>query len=302
MFDKEAFSKVLTKIYKSYNNQRDFANATGVNRSYLSQYMNKKIDNPPTPKILEKIAAASNSITTYLQLMNMCGYISKDQRFFDFYNNEFKKLHPKLINAGLSESEIEKIFNLLQEYEYSPEVHDKKLKKILELYPQISDILMDFFIYENKFLENYLDEDTSSQFIKNDAQFYMCPVYGRISAGQPNWVEECIEGRIPIDPDMMNISNIEECFFLRVNGESMNQLVKNGGFALIHKQDNVDNGEVAVVLVNGFEATLKKFSKQGDLIILEPMSDDSSFQVQVYDKTTPIKILGKYIGKFETNK
>lgn len=48
-------------------------------------------------------------------------------------------------------------------------------------------------------------------------QFYMCPVYGRISAGIPNWAEECIEGRIPIDPVLFDIINPEEHFFLKVN-------------------------------------------------------------------------------------
>lgn len=47
--------------------------------------------------------------------------------------------------------------------------------------------------------------------------FYMCPVYGRISAGQPNWAEECIEGRIPLDTELMGIVEPEEHFFLRVN-------------------------------------------------------------------------------------
>lgn len=136
----------------------------------------------------------------------------------------------------------------------------------------------------------------------NEKQFYMCPVYGQISAGQPNWAEECIEGRLPLDPNLMGIINPEEHYFLRVNGESMNKIVKNGSFALIHKQDTVENGEIAVVLVNGYNATLKKFTKQGDLIILEPQSDDESFETQVYDKTTPIQIIGKYVGKMEINK
>lgn len=135
----------------------------------------------------------------------------------------------------------------------------------------------------------------------NNKKYYMCPVYGQISAGQPNWAEENIEGRIPIDPSLMNIINPEEHFFLRVNGESMNKVVKNGAFALIHKQDVVKNGEIAVVLVNGYDATLKKFTKQDDLIILEPQSTDESFKTQVYDKNTTIKVLGKYVGKMEIN-
>lgn len=130
-------------------------------------------------------------------------------------------------------------------------------------------------------------------------KYYMCPVYGRIAAGEPNWAEECIDGRLPIDPELMNIVDPEECFFLRVNGESMNKLIQNGAYALIRKTDIVENGDIAVVLVNGFDATLKKFSKQDDLVILEPMSNDSSFTTQVYGKDTEVKILGKYIGKME---
>ena len=129
--------------------------------------------------------------------------------------------------------------------------------------------------------------------------YYMAPVYGRISAGQPNWAEECIEGRLPIDVNLMNIINPEECFFLRVNGESMNKLIKNGAYALIRKTDVVDDGDIAVVLVNGYDATLKVFNRQGNFILLEPMSTDPSFKTQVYGKDTEIKVIGKYIGKME---
>lgn len=132
-------------------------------------------------------------------------------------------------------------------------------------------------------------------------KFYPCPVYGKISAGQPNWAEECLDGYLPIDPNLMNIINPEECFFLKINGESMNKVIKNGAYALIRKTDFVENGEIAVVLVNGFDATLKKFTKQGDVIVLEPMSDDPTITTQVYNKDTSIKVIGKYIGKMEMN-
>lgn len=133
-------------------------------------------------------------------------------------------------------------------------------------------------------------------------KFYMCPVYGQISAGIPNWAEECIEGRLPIDPELMGIVNPEEHYFLRVKGESMNKVIKNGAFALIHKQDFVNNGEIAVVLVNGDNATLKHFSKEGDIVVLTPESTDNAFKQQIYTKDTPIKVIGKYVGKMEFNK
>ena len=146
---------------------------------------------------------------------------------------------------------------------------------------------------------DYLLGKSNENAINISDKIYMCPVYGQIPAGEPNWAEECIEGRLPLDPGLMNIVDPEECYFLRVNGESMNKIIKNGAYALIRKTDWVENGEIAVVLVNGYNATLKKFTKNNDVVVLEPMSNDTSFQTQIYTKDTPIKIIGKYIGKME---
>lgn len=146
---------------------------------------------------------------------------------------------------------------------------------------------------------DYLLGKTTENSISISDKIYMCPVYGQIPAGEPNWAEECIEGRLPLDPNLMNIVDPEECYFLRVNGESMNKIIKNGAYALIRKTDWVENGDIAVVLVNGYDATLKKFTKNNDVVVLEPMSNDPTFQTQIYTKDTPIKIIGKYIGKME---
>lgn len=172
-----------------------------------------------------------------------------------------------------------------------------------DMSPETIIILANYFNVSTDYLLGRTDiRNTVNNIDENEKQYYMCPVYGQISAGQPNWAEECIEGRIPLDYEMMNILDPEEHFFLKVNGESMNKVIRNGAFALIHKQDMVNDGEIAVVLVNGYDATLKKFTRQGDMIILEPESTDTSIKTQVYDKTTPIKILGKYVGKMEINK
>ncbi|MBQ8292377.1 MAG: helix-turn-helix domain-containing protein [Bacilli bacterium] len=295
MFNKNTFSEILTKIYRTYNNQRDFAEATEVNRAYLSQYINMKLDNPPTPKILEKIAKASHGLTTYEELMTICGY------FDSFYKNKtliLEKYKKEIESLGLSKKQIDELTNIVL-YCNSPDELRSFLKsfskhksiQVSKLYTtMISDVTnLDILDFAKSRIDKY-------------ASFYMCPVYGQISAGQPNWAEECVEGRIPLDPDLMGIINPEEHFFLRVNGESMNKVIRNGAFALIHKQEVVENGEIAVVLVNGYDATLKKFTRQGELIILEPQSNDETFKTQVYDKTTPIKILGKYVGKMEINK
>lgn len=189
---------------------------------------------------------------------------------------------------GLTQEELAKKINTSRSNIANYE-NDKNMPSV-DILEKISKVL-------NCSTDFLLGKNTENKFDK--IKYYMCPVYGRISAGQPNWAEECIEGRIPLDIKLMNILNPEECFFLRVNGESMNKEIQNGAYALIRKTDFVENGDIAVVLVNGFDATLKKFSKQGDLIILEPMSTDPSFTTQVYGKDVEIKIIGKYIGKME---
>ena len=240
--------------------------------------------------------------------MEICAYSSPIIN--TIYNLNFQKIRKKLSAIGLSNSQINELYKLLSDH-YSDSTFKQRLSSFMDTLPiqkitEIYIIIEDFFEMQSVSFDNYktlLDNEIEKRTNKNitNHKYYMCPVYGQISAGQPNWAEENIEGRLPVDPDLMNIADPEECFFLRVNGESMNKLIKDGGYALIRKQDIVENGEIAVVLVNGYDATLKKFSKQGDLIILEPMSTDSSFTTQVYDKNTPIRILGKYIGKFEMN-
>lgn len=201
------------------------------------------------------------------------------------FGNNLKKIR---LDNDLTQEELAKKINTSRSNIANYE-NDKNMPSvdILEKMSKVLNCSIDFLLGKN-------DEHELNKF-----KYYMCPVYGRISAGQPNWAEECIEGHIPIDTELMNIVNPEECFFLRVNGESMNKEIKNGGYALIRKTDLVKDGDIAVVLVNGYDATLKVFNRQGDFILLEPMSTDPVFKTQVYGKDTEIKIIGKYIGKME---
>lgn len=201
------------------------------------------------------------------------------------FGNNLKKIR---LDNDLTQEELAKKINTSRSNIANYE-NDKNMPSvdILEKMSKALNCSVDFLLGKN-------DKQELNKF-----KYYMCPVYGRISAGQPNWAEECIEGRLPIDIELMNIINPEECFFLRVNGESMNKEIQNGAYALIRKTDSVDDGDIAVVLVNGYDATLKVFNRQGDFILLEPMSTDPVFKTQVYGKDTEIKIIGKYIGKME---
>ncbi len=121
LFDKKRFAQILKKINNQFPNQRDFAEAIGVNRGYLSQYMNCKLENPPTIKILDKIAKNSNELISYDELMEVCGYKELikeynllkegDLKYLDllFEGKQFDDEKDKII-------ELENIKNGLQQY------------------------------------------------------------------------------------------------------------------------------------------------------------------------------------------
>ena len=121
------------------------------------------------------------------------------------------------------------------------------------------------------------------------------PVVGKISAGLPILATENIEGY-----EFAPSSQIKEgytYFYLRVQGDSMNLKFNEGDIVLVQKQDDLENNEIGVILVNGFDATVKKYRKENNLVILEPMSTNPENTVQIYNpKDTPIKIIGKVIS------
>lgn len=124
------------------------------------------------------------------------------------------------------------------------------------------------------------------------------PVLGKISAGLPLLAEENLIGY-----DFAPSSNIKkgfDYFYLIVTGDSMNLKFKNGDRVLVQKQDYLENGEIGAIMVNGSDATVKKFRTENDIIILEPMSTNPEHHVQLYNpKNVPIRIIGKvvlYIG------
>ena len=279
MFDKKKFAQILKNISETYNNQRDFSKKSEINRTYLSQYMNMKLEEPPKPKILKKLADASNGVTNYTELMLICNYLSDD---FNELMGDSTTVYNNPYSVDMKYSQAQTfIFDIIYSYENLNKLgfKSKEMVKIKQIYKYLKEDAL----YENTFKE--YEKIKKRYMLKNNNtsinNFYICPIYGKISAGQPNWAEEC--------------------FFLKINGESMNKVIKNGSYALIRKTDFVENGEIAVVLVNGFDATLKKFTKQGDVIVLEPMSDDPTITTQVYNKDTSIKVIGKYIGKMEMN-
>ena len=116
----------------------------------------------------------------------------------------------------------------------------------------------------------------------------LIPLLGTIHAGFPIYAEDNIS-------EYLSCEDTQCDYALRVKGDSMiGARIYEGDTAYIKKQDDVDSGEIAVCLVNGDEATLKRVYKYGNKIILHPENPTmKDIEFSKSDKT--LKIIGKLI-------
>lgn len=134
---------------------------------------------------------------------------------------------------------------------------------------------------------------TSEKFamIPNQGITKSIPILGEIACGDPITAEENIEGYIYEPLDSLPGGNL---FYLRAKGHSMEPTIPNGSDVLIREQPEVEDDEIAAVLVNGdSEATLKRVKHQGNIVMLMP--DNSSYSPYIVTENNPARILGKAI-------
>lgn len=122
----------------------------------------------------------------------------------------------------------------------------------------------------------------------------LIPVYGDVRAGSPSEIFEEIIGYEEITEAM---SKTGEHFALRVKGNSMEPRFCEGDVVIVRRQADCDNGDTAIVLVNGDESTIKKIQKFEGGVHLIPLNP--TFPVLTYTNEQiaqlPIAILGKVV-------
>ncbi len=97
------------------------------------------------------------------------------------------------------------------------------------------------------------------------------PLVGTVTAGVPITAIENIEDHISYVPDRRYNG---ELFALRIRGESMiNAGIYDGDIVIVEQCETVENGEIAVVMVNDDEATVKRFYKENGGYRLQPEND-----------------------------
>lgn len=115
------------------------------------------------------------------------------------------------------------------------------------------------------------------------------PLVGTIACGTPILAEENIEARIGV-PAAWRAD-----FALTCKGDSMEPRYQNGDVVCIRVQPEVENGEVAAVLI-GEEATLKRFYREGDTVTLVAVNPAYPPLVYRGEELNQIRIEGRVVG------
>jgi repressor LexA len=98
----------------------------------------------------------------------------------------------------------------------------------------------------------------------------MIPILGVIKAGIPELAQQEVLGYASAD-----VPQPSQYFYLRVSGDSMkNAGIQTGDLVLLHRQEQAENGQIVACIVQREDATLKRFRRQGDWVILQPENTD----------------------------
>ena len=116
---------------------------------------------------------------------------------------------------------------------------------------------------------------------------------GTIVAGIPI---EAVEDILDYEEIPEAMSARGEYFALKVKGDSMSPVINEGDVVIIKKESTAETGDICVVMINGFDATLKEIKKELNGIWILPKNPYSDFKPTFFTNqeiiSTPVKILG----------
>lgn len=143
------------------------------------------------------------------------------------------------------------------------------------------------------------DTDLSTRLpnmISIDARTFRVPIVGRVAAGRPIVADEEIIGYEYIDNKYSKDGH--EYFGLRIVGKSMEPTIMDGDIVIVRRQNYVENGEIAIVLIDGEEATAKEVKESADGITLIG-HNAAVYTPHFYSaqevKNLPVQIIGRVI-------
>lgn len=142
---------------------------------------------------------------------------------------------------------------------------------------------------------DYLLGKSKKRNAESESEKYVVPVFYAVACGNPYVADEDIIDWEEIDPKLKSQG---EHFGVKLRGDSMLPDFKDGDVVIVRKQSDVDSGDIAIVRVNGDEATMKIVEKSPEgitLIATNPSVFLPKFYTNSQIETTPVSIIGKVI-------
>ena len=118
------------------------------------------------------------------------------------------------------------------------------------------------------------------------------PILGKVAAGKSIEMIEDVLGDVTI-----NRPNDAQYFALQIKGDSMLPRIEDGDIVIVRKQDDIESGDLAIVSINGEDATCKRLKKYRDgieLIALNPTYGTRFFTNEQIE-SEPVTIIGKVV-------
>lgn len=126
------------------------------------------------------------------------------------------------------------------------------------------------------------------------SQGLIIPVLGTVAAGIPI---SAVEDILDYEEVPQSWENQGEFFALKIKGDSMKPDINNGDTVIVRQQSTANNGDVVIALVNGDDATCKKFEKLDNGIML--ISNNSEYSPMYFSNeevlTKPVVIIGRVV-------
>lgn len=163
-----------------------------------------------------------------------------------------------------------------------------------EMAPKITTIkyLAEYYNVNPIWLMGYDVSKSIQKIDLNSKQTY--PLLGTVRAGYNYLANENIIGYITLD---RKVSDPENCYALKIKGDSMQPVLYENDIVVVHKQNDIESGKIGIVIVDNEEATIKKIVKTQEgleLHALNPYYPVRRFSFKDIERI-PVKIIGKVI-------
>lgn len=192
-----------------------------------------------------------------------------------------EKIKEFRLKRGMSQEELADLLGTTKQTVSRYETGERKANQ--DILFKLSDIF-------NVSIDDFFPSKKETVLKTVNLTFTKLPIVGAVSCGNGVLAYQEIEGYEEVPTSWLNGG---EYFFLRAKGDSMiNARIMDGDLLLIRRQDDVENGEIAAVLIDD-EIVLKRVYKTNGAIILQ--SENPKYQPIVVQKSDMknARIVGK---------